>query len=59
MKTTSKTKYYYERVLSKIDARKFCKNNQQKCIDSLKPRSNKSELECKKCCCNEFYLPNY
>ena len=34
-------------------------NNQQKGIDCLKPRSNKNELECKKCGCNEFYVPNY
>ena len=27
-------------------------NNQQKCIDCLKPRSNKNEHECKKCGCN-------
>ena len=59
MKATSKTKTYYERVLSKIDARSFRENNQQKCIDCLKPRSNKNELECKKCGCNEFYVPNY
>ena len=59
MKTTSKTKTYYERVLSKIDARSFRENNQQKCIDCLKPRSNKNELECKKCGCNQFYVPNY
>ena len=32
-------------------------NNQQKCIDCLKPRSNKNELECKKCGCSEFYVP--
>ena len=57
MKTTSKTKTYYERVLSKIDARSFRENNQQKYIDCLKPRSNKNELECKKCGCNEFYVP--
>ena len=57
MKTTSKTKTYYERVLSKIDARSFHENNQQKCIDCLKPRSNKNELECKNCGCNEFYVP--
>ena len=34
-------------------------NNQQKCIDCLKPRSNKNERECKKCGCNYFYVPNY
>ena len=34
-------------------------NNQQKCIDCLKPRSNKNERECKKCGCNYFYVLNY
>ena len=34
-------------------------NNQQVCIDCLKPRSNKNERECKKCGCNKFYVPNY
>ena len=34
-------------------------NNQQKCIDCLKPRSNKNERECKKCGCDYFYVPNY
>ena len=29
-------------------------NNQQKCIDCLKPRSNKNESECKKCGCDHF-----
>ena len=59
MTITSKTKSYFERVLSKIDTRRLRENNQQKCIDCLKPRSNKNELECKKCGCNEFYVPNY
>ena len=59
MTITSKTKSYFERVLSKIDARRLRENNQQKCIDCLKPRSNKNEFECKKCGCNEFYVPNY
>ena len=27
-------------------------NNQQKCIDCLKPRSNKNDRECKKCGCD-------
>ena len=57
--TSKKTKSNFERVLSKIDARSFRENNQQKCIDCLKPRSNKNELESKKCGCNEFYVPNY
>ena len=34
-------------------------NNQQKCIECLKPRSNKNERECKKCGCDYFYVPNY
>ena len=34
-------------------------NNQQKCINCLKPRSNKNEHECKKCDCEYFYVPNY
>ena len=59
MATPSKRKPYPERVLSKIDARMFHENNQQKCIDFLKPRSNKNELECKTCGCNRFYVSNY
>ena len=59
MTTTSKTKSYYERVLCNIDAKRLRENNQQKRIDCLKPRSNKNELECKKCGCSEFYVPNY
>ena len=59
MTTPSKTKSRFNQVLLKIDARSFCKNNQQKCIDFLKPRSNKNELECKKCGSTEFFVPNY
>ena len=55
MTTTSKTKSYFEQGLSKFYAKRFHTNNQQVCIDCLKPRSNKNELECKKCGCNEFY----
>ena len=55
----SKTKSYYERVLCKIDARSLRKDNQQQFIDFIKPRSNKNELVCKKCGCNQFYVPNY
>ena len=55
MTTPAKTKSRFNQVLLKIDARSFRENNQQKCIDCLKPRSNKNELECKKCGCNEFY----
>ena len=59
MTITSKTKSYFERVLSKIDARRLRENNQQKCIDCLKPRSNKNELVCKNSRGNEFYVLNY
>ena len=59
MATTSKSKSYCEQVLSKIDAKRFHESNQQKCIDCLKPRSNKNELQCKKCGCNEFYVSKY
>ena len=59
MATTSKSKSYCEQVLSKIDAKRFHESNQEKCIDCLKPRSNKNELQCKKCGCNEFYVPKY
>ena len=56
MTTPSKTKSRFNQVLLKIDAKKFRENNQQKCISK---RANKNELECKKCGCNEFYVPNY
>ena len=59
MTTLSKTKSGFNQVLLKIDARKFREDNQQKCIDCLKPRANKNELACKKCGCNEFYVSNY
>ena len=55
MTAPSKIKFGFNQVLLKIDARRFRENNPQKCIDCLKPRSNKNELECKKCGCNEFY----
>ena len=59
MTTTSKTKSRFNQVLLKFDARILHENNQQKCIDCLQPRSYKNELECKKCGCNEFDVPNY
>ena len=59
MTTTSKSKSHFNQVLLKIDARRLHKNNQQKCIDCLKPRSNKNEVKCQKCGCNEFNVPNY
>ena len=59
MTTPSKTNSRFNQVLLKIDARSLRENNQQMCIDCLQLRSNKNELECKKCGCNEFYVPNY
>ena len=59
MKAPSKTKSCFNQVLLKTDAKRLCKNNQQKCLDCLKPKSNKNRLECKKCGCNQFYVPNY
>ena len=40
-------------------SKKYQSDNQQKCIDCLKPRSNKNEHVCKKCGCNYFYVPHY
>ena len=51
MATSSKTKSCFEQLLSEICARWFCENNQQVCIDCLKPRSNKNKFECKNCGC--------
>ena len=59
MTTTSKTKSHFEQVLSITYAKRFHKNNQQKCIDFVKPRWNKNELGCKKCGCSQFYVLNY
>ena len=47
MTTSSKTKSCFEQLLSEICARWFCENNQQVCIDCLKPRSNKNKIQCK------------
>ena len=44
MTAPSKTESRFERLLSEIHARRFCENNQQVCIDCLKPRSNKSRF---------------
>ena len=51
---TSKSRI--RQLLLKIDARRLREKNQQKSIDCLKPRSNKNELEYKKCGCNKFYV---
>ena len=39
--------------------KKYQNGNQQKCIECFKPRSNKNELECKKCGCSYFYVPGH
>ena len=49
------SKFRIRQFLLKIDTRSLPEKNQQKCIDCLKPRSNKNELESKKYGCNEFY----
>ena len=59
MTTPSKTKSRFEQLLCEIYARRFCKNNQQACVDCLKPRSKKNKFECKKCCCTKFYMCDY
>ena len=55
--TTSK--FRIRQLLLKIDARRLRENNEQVCIDCLKPRSNKNKFECKKCGCTEFYVLDY
>ena len=50
------SKFCIRQFLLKTDARSLPEKNQQKFIDCLKPRSNKNDLECKKCGCNEFYV---
>ena len=52
--TTSETKSHFERLLSKIFARRPLENNKRVCIDCLKPRSNKFAR--RKCGCTEFYV---
>ena len=59
MTTMSKTKSRFERLLSEIYAGSLCKNNQQVCIDCLKPRSNKNKFECKNCGSINFYVFGY
>ena len=55
----SKTKFRIRQVLLKIDATSLREKNQQKCIECLKPRSNRNELNCKKFGCDYFYVPSY
>ena len=64
MTTMSKTKSRFKRLLSEIYAAKslsfsLCKNNQQVCIDCLKPRSNKNKFECKNYGYINFYVFGY
>ena len=59
MTTMSKTKSRFERLLSEIYAGSLCKNNQQVCIDCLKPRSNKNKFECKNYGYINFYVFGY
>ena len=59
MTTPSKSIYRFERLLAEIYARRFRKNNQQVCLDCLKPRSNKKKFDCKKYGCTEFYVLDY
>ena len=59
MASPSKTKSHFEQLLSQIYARWVRENNQQVCIDCLKPRSNKNKFECKNCGCTKFYVLDY
>ena len=47
------------KINKRFCSKKFKSDNQQKCKDCLKPRSNKNERECKKCGCDHFYVPKY
>ena len=55
----SKIKYCFERLLSEIYAVSLHENNQQVCIDCLKPRSKKNKFECKNCGCTNFNVYDY
>ena len=59
MTTPSKTKSHLEQFLSEIYARRPSENNQEVCIDCLKPRSNKNKFEGKNYCSTEFHLLAY
>ena len=59
MATPSKTKSHFKQLLSEIDTRWTCKNNQKVCIDFLKSRSSKNKFECKNCGCSKFYVLDY
>ena len=59
MTIPSKTISRFEGLLAVIYARRFRKNNQQVCMNCLKPRSNKNKFDCKKYGCTEFYVLDY
>ena len=59
MTTMSESKSRFEQLLSEIYARRPHKNNQEVCIDCLRPRSNKNMFECKNCGYTEFYVLDY
>ena len=59
MITPSKTKSCFEQILSGNYAWHFCENNQQVCIDCLKPRSYKNKFECKNYGSAKFYVLDY
>ena len=59
MITPSKTKSRFEQILSGIYAWHFWENNQQVCIDCLKPRSYKNKFECKNYGSAKFYVLDY
>ena len=42
-----------------FSSKKYQRDNQQKCIDCLKPRSHKNERVCRKCGHDYFYVSNY
>ena len=56
-KTKSRLKSVPSKIYAGSPAKRLCTNNQQMCIDCLKPRSNKSECKCKKSDCDCFYVP--
>ena len=56
---TIKIKFHFEQLSSEIYVKSFHENNQQVCIDCLKPRSNKNKFDCKNYGCTEFYVLDY
>ena len=56
----SNERFYSKKYQSDTQiAKRLHTNNQQMCIDCLKPRSNKNDCVFKKCGCDYFYVPNY